>query len=93
MNFLPLLKPFRIALLELTQEEAIPEWSRKDVPLVVHLPSALFLLLASMVLAINLHILQLLSLWLPRSHRKGVILLAHLCSHLLHQLRVTQEKG
>lgn len=57
MNFLPLLKPFRIALLELTQEEAIPEWSRKDVHLVVHLPSAYFLLLASTVLTINLHIL------------------------------------
>lgn len=57
MNFLPLLKPFRIALLELTQEETIPEWSRKDVHLVVHLPSAYFLLLASTVLTINLHIL------------------------------------
>ena len=54
MNFLPLPNPSIIALLELAQEEGIPEWFGKDIHLVVFLPSAFLLLLASEVLTINL---------------------------------------
>lgn len=56
MNYLPLTKPFCIALLELAQEEGIPECFRKDAHLVVYPPSAFSLLLVSEVLAFNLYI-------------------------------------